>query len=92
MSFKLIHDLNDLKNDYYSFSPVFTHQLFSDEEIYGYKKLSIIFYFTCGSLFTYWNYDFEEKLPDADNIELIINTKLLAGFTNDLNEFSLYLY
>jgi histone acetyltransferase 1 len=87
LSFKMIHDLSDLKNDYNSFPAVFTHQLFSDEEIYGYRRLSIDFFFTAGSLFTYYNYEFEEKLPDADNVEQLINSKLLAPFTNDLEEF-----
>jgi histone acetyltransferase 1 len=87
LDLRMIHEEVELRHEFGTFRPVFTHQLFTDEEIIGYKKPSLTLYFTSGALYTYMKVDYEEKLPGAVDIEQIVAKKLLAGFTNDLQQF-----
>jgi hypothetical protein len=88
ITLKLIRLSSELMHEFGSFHPSFTHQLFVDEEIVGYKKLSVQIYFTAGSLYTLLMLDFDDKIGQgSDDVYQQIAGKLAPGFTTDVREF-----
>lgn len=71
-----------------TYHPPFTHQLFNDEKIYGYKGLRINIYSASMSMFTLFNVQYDEKLEDADDIVGPVAERIAPGFTTDLSEFA----
>ena len=65
---KLYNSMHDRTSDlddnapWITFHPRFTHQVFPEEHIYGFKGLRIDIYFFADSLFTYFNTSYTEKL------------------------------
>jgi len=85
--FKLIRKLEDLHNDFTTFHPIFTHQLFDDERITGYKGLCIEIYKAADTLFTYLHIEFEAKRDYAADVRQIITSRMLHPYTESLDKF-----
>lgn len=62
VEFKLIRDSKDV-NETESFHPDMAHQIFGQEEsIFGYKDLSIKFYYSAGPLDLYFKTEYTKKV------------------------------
>ncbi|XP_054712533.1 histone acetyltransferase type B catalytic subunit-like [Uloborus diversus] len=96
VSFKFVHDKQDLEDDYESFKPQFTHQFFGDSEnIFGYIGLHVDLYYTACRLFPYFGMKYREKVKssitggiEADDVYKIICDKQEFDMCTDLEEFS----
>jgi hypothetical protein len=77
-----------------NFHPTYTHQLWDDEEIVGYKKVKALVAFTSGALYTYLNAEYESKCTEADvaDIQTLIGSKLRGGFTTDYDDFKSHIH
>jgi len=70
INLKLVNFRNDLENSSKIFRPEFTHQIFPNEKIIGYKGLQINLYYSAGSLTSYLNIIFKEKASfEGDDIQ-----------------------
>lgn len=91
LSFKLVHSTMDTQTDLNTFHPSFTHQLFADEEIRGYKRCEVQMMFSASTLYSYLHMRFDECLPHAerDDVAEIICTKLPSdSVTTHLHKFT----
>ena len=91
LTMKLIHSEHDIAHEFGSFHPTYTHQLFHhDEEIVGYKKLSIHMLFTADTLHCHIGVDYEERIPyGADDVLSLLSSRLAPdSFTTSLDDFS----
>ncbi len=73
-----------------NFHPRYTHQLWDDEEIVGYKRVRALVAFTSGALYTYLHVEYESKCaPETQiaDIQTLIGSKLRGGFTTDYEDF-----
>jgi len=77
-----------------NFHPTYTHQLWDDEEIVGYKRVKALVAFTSGALYTYLSVDYEAKCPDTTvpDIQALIGSKLRGGFTTDWDDFKSHVH
>ena len=92
MSLKLIRSGAEMFHEFGSFHPAFTHQLFPDEEVVGYRKLSVQLYLTAGSLFTLLLIDYDESVGrGSDDVYGQIASKLAPGFTTDVATFTAHI-
>ena len=89
LTLKLIRLESELLHEFGSFHPSFTHQLFPDEDIVGYKKLQVHLDFTASSLFAHISVTFEDKLKQgSDDVFHQIASKLpLDAYTTDVDVF-----
>ncbi|XP_069680649.1 histone acetyltransferase type B catalytic subunit [Periplaneta americana] len=95
IEFKLVRQLEDLKDDRCTFKPAMSHQVFGDSEsIFGYHDLKIQLYYSAGRLTTYFGISYSEKVtPDkfdgiqADEIFDKVSEKLQPGFHTNLDDF-----
>jgi histone acetyltransferase 1 len=85
--FKLVRKPEDLENEATTFHPVFTHQLFDKERIRGYKGLRVDIYRVADSLITYFKVSYDERAPDAEDVERPFRLRMLHPYTSNLNEF-----
>ena len=91
LSFKLIHALSDTQTEFNTFHPSFTHQLFADEEICGYKRCEVQMLFAASTLYAYLHMRFDECLPleQRDDVHEIITSKLPKhSYTTQLHTFT----
>lgn len=86
MHIRVIEEQGDLMTAP-SFRPLFTHQVFDNEKIYGYKGLRISLFSAASSMFTLFNVQWDEKLEDADDVHRAVSERLAPGFTTDFSEF-----
>ncbi|XP_048379257.1 histone acetyltransferase type B catalytic subunit isoform X2 [Stegostoma tigrinum] len=91
---KLVRFVEDLEDETMSFSPLYSHQVFGDEEsVFGYKDLEIQLYYSTCSLTTFFNIKYSSKVVEKyDNVEVDnVESKLLefipAGYCINLDEF-----
>jgi len=75
---------DDLKN---SFQPRFTHQLFPNDHVQGYKSPKIMIYFTTGSLAAYIKVTYESKNKKAEDLRATLGSRMQDGWTADETEF-----
>ena len=89
LTMKLIHSEHDIAHDFGSFHPTYTHQLFHDEEIVGYKKLNLHMLFTADTLHCHIGIDYEERIPyGADDVLSLLTSRLAPNsFTTSLEHF-----
>ena len=89
ITMKLIRSESELMHEFGSFHPSFTHQLFPDEDIVGYKKLAVHCDFTASTLFAHISVQFEEKVKQgSDDVFHQIAGKLPAdAYTTDIDVF-----
>ena len=89
LTMKLIHSEHDIAHEFGSFHPTYTHQLFHDEEVVGYKKLNIHMLFTADTLYTHIAVDYEERIPyGADDVLQLLSQRLAPhSYTTSLDEF-----
>ncbi|CAG8440834.1 7101_t:CDS:10 [Funneliformis mosseae] len=76
----------DQKFDSVQVSPTFTYSIFGHkEQIYGYKNLEIVLKFASGSLATYFDVQFTEKIPDVSSKSIADNVidKMKEFIPND---------
>jgi histone acetyltransferase 1 len=74
------------------FMPTFTHQLFTEEKISGYKGLQIDLWFLANSCYMYFAFSFVEHNSDADAVVDDIKKKIVARasigqWTGDVSTF-----
>jgi histone acetyltransferase 1 len=71
------------------FQAVYTHQLFDDEKIRGYRGLRVEVYFAAGDLFTYFHVSYDQKHDTKfDDIEALLSSKMAPGsITKNLKTF-----
>ncbi|ETO25130.1 hypothetical protein RFI_12017 [Reticulomyxa filosa] len=69
------------------FRPVYTHQMFEEEEINGYENLRIILYISQPHLYTYVNIRYDRKEEGCDDVLAILKEWMKGGFTTDKDEF-----
>ena len=86
---KLIHSEHDIAHEFGSFHPTYTHQLFHDEEIVGYKKLNLHMLFSADTLLCHIDIDYEERIPyGADDVLSLLSSRLAPNsFTTSLDDF-----
>ena len=84
---KFIYKASQLNDNDGFFKPVYTHQIFEKEKINGYKNLSIKIYFSQPHLYTFLDITYDDKLPDAEDLEETFKKWLKAGFVTSKNEF-----
>lgn len=71
-----------------SFKPDFTHQVFGDdEEIVGYKGLSVDFYFSQSDFQACIDIKFEDKLHGATDILSVLQEHFPGGVTADKQQY-----
>lgn len=71
-----------------TFKPEFTHQLFGDdEEILGYKGLSVNIYFSQIDFTAYVDVKFSHKIHGATDIHKILRDNFPAGILQDPQQF-----
>ncbi|XP_074652365.1 histone acetyltransferase type B catalytic subunit-like [Tubulanus polymorphus] len=93
--FKLVREQADLENDDISFSPVMSHQVFGENEsIFGYRDLQIEMFCTAGSLKTFLNIKYLDKISPkkfdgvhADDVMPLLTEKLPPGYHTNIDEF-----
>jgi histone acetyltransferase 1 len=60
-----------LKSSEYTFRPVYTHQIFrEDESIFGYGRIDIQMFFAARDLYLYWTASLEDKIEEASGLEV----------------------
>lgn len=87
-------DVEDHEKD--SFHPEFTHQIFGESEnIFGYKDLKILIYYSSGRLKRFVSVSFKEKIPAAmskgvepDDLMAMIRDHIPGPFTTNLDQFT----
>ena len=69
---KVVNSVSEIiidENDPKVFKPIYLHQVFNENEsIYGYLGLKIYIYYLIGSMQAYIDFEYNEKLEDADDI------------------------
>ncbi|KAL0486734.1 histone acetyltransferase [Acrasis kona] len=98
---KLVRDREDIYNDETTFHPLYTHQIFGeDETIVGYKGLRIDVYYVASTLFPYISMKYDSQMlgrDDKDPIHILTKQKITwttheaipigHSFTNIMQEF-----
>jgi len=90
---KLVRTEDDVMRDECAFHPWMSHQIFGDSEtIFGYKGLQVKLYYHAGSLMTYLNMTFHEKVPPSiginpDPVLKNVAEKIPEGYYSNLEEF-----
>jgi len=90
---KLVRTEEDVMNDALDFHPAMSHQIFGDSEtIFGYKDLKVKLLYHAGSLLTYLNMSYHEKVSPAlginpDPVLANVAEKLQEGHLSNLDEF-----
>lgn len=90
---KLVRTDEDVMREDSSFHPWMSHQIFGDSEtIFGYKGLHVKLYYHSGSLLTYLNMNFHEKVPPSlginpDSVLKNIAEQIPEGYHSNLEEF-----
>ncbi|CAG8638967.1 7470_t:CDS:2 [Acaulospora morrowiae] len=74
------------------FSPDLTYQMFTNQQIFGYKDLKIKLYFSSSSMATYFNISYSEKIPDgsinlADDVKKILTELLPDDYLTNYDAF-----
>jgi len=69
INFRFVGTESDLHSTKSTFKPTYTHQIFNNEQIYGYKGLSVDLYFTAGSLYPYFAYRYKDVKPPLSTEE-----------------------
>lgn len=90
-------DVEDHEKD--SFHPDFTHQIFGESEnIFGYKDLKVLVYYTSASMKRFVSVSFREKIPAAiskgvepDDILATIREHIPGPFCTNIDQFTGYL-
>lgn len=93
LKLSLIDQIEDLDDPEW-FSPVYTHQLFSQEFITGYTNLSIKMYFAQPTLKCLVEIEYDKIWPEekhVTDIEGVLEKWLRGGFTKSREEFKKYL-
>lgn len=92
---KLVRKVSDLDGDVGFFNPEFTHQIFENENIFGYTDLKIKIYYTSSKLERYIGVEYDEKVDiekskgvQADDILALIREHIPGEFTSSVDEFS----
>jgi histone acetyltransferase 1 len=95
--FKLIRHESEVEDhEKESFHPEFTHQVFGESEnIFGYKDLKIVLFYSSGHLRQYVSISFKEKIPasvskgvEPDDIIGQIREHVSDKFTSNINQFT----
>jgi len=90
---KLVRTEEDVMNDDLDFHPAMSHQIFGDSEtIFGYKDLKVKLLYHAGSLLTYLNMTYHEKVSPSlgitpDPVLKNVAEKLQEGHMSNLDEF-----
>lgn len=90
---KLVRTEEDVMNESLAFHPAMSHQIFGDSEtIFGYKDLKVKLLYHAGSLLTYLNMTYHEKVSPAlgitpDPVLKNVAEKLQEGHLSNLDEF-----
>lgn len=90
---KLVRTEEDVMKEGEEFHPLMSHQVFGDSEtIFGYKDLKIKLFYHSGSLLTYLNMSFHEKVSPSlgispDPVLKNVAEKLQEGYISNLDEF-----
>ena len=88
INLKIIHKEEDIYDNSIIFYPIYTHQLFDNEKIIGYKSLKIELYFNASDLFTYFHISYEARHESIyDDVQEKIASKLAPGWTKSLSTF-----
>lgn len=88
INLKIVRTEDDLTNDETTFHPVYTHQLFDNEKIVGYRGLKIELYFNASDLFTYFHISYEARHDSVyDDVQEKISSKLAPGWTKSMSVF-----
>ena len=77
------------------FHPHYTHQLWDDEEIVGYKRVKCVVAFTSGALYTYLHTEYESRVTNAPGIADLtdlIGAKLKGGYTTSWADFQSHIH
>eukprot|EP00127_Corallochytrium_limacisporum_P003586 Clim_evm69s150 gene=Clim_evmTU69s150 len=76
------------------FAPEYMHQVFNEEQVFGYKDLKLCFTYTAGSLDLYVSVDYAEKIDqkpfEAEDILKLLRSSLLpeeTSFVTSSGEF-----
>jgi len=62
IQFKLIRSEADIDDESKQFPPEFTHQVYANEQIFGYKNLSIHLYYLACSMDLYFEATYDEQI------------------------------
>uniref|UniRef100_A0A4W3IWL7 Histone acetyltransferase type B catalytic subunit n=1 Tax=Callorhinchus milii TaxID=7868 RepID=A0A4W3IWL7_CALMI len=91
---KLVRFPEDLEDESTTFNPLYSHQVFGDEEsVFGYRDLEIQLYYSTCSLATFFNVRYTSKVTEkygnveVDEIENKLLEYLPAGYCTSLDEF-----
>jgi len=90
INLKLVSSLSEINDQSLIFHPLYTHQLFENEEIKGIQDVSLDLFFTGASMVPYMALKYEKVFEDATPIREIL-TKLMPQQktpTENLFEFS----
>jgi len=93
IKFKMCSCEGDLRDDENTFSPVYAHQVFGDNEvIFGYKGLKVNVYYTAGALKQYFKINYTEKVQvggsvEADNILALLKGVTPGGYIDNEADF-----
>lgn len=76
------------------FHPHYTHQLWDDEEIVGYKKVKCVVAFTSGALYTYLHVEWDDRVRNAGipDIMELVGAKLKGGYTTSWSDFQSHIH
>jgi len=90
---KLVRTEEDIEDPALDFHPSMSHQIFGDSEtIFGYKDLMVKLIYHSGSLMTYLNMSYHEKVSPSlgiapDPVLKSVAEKLQEGYESNLEEF-----
>ncbi|XP_038642359.1 histone acetyltransferase type B catalytic subunit isoform X3 [Scyliorhinus canicula] len=89
---KLVRFAEDLEDETTSFSPLYSHQVFGDEEsVFGYKDLEIQLYYSTCSLTTFFNIKYSSKVIEKyDNVETDISCPGFKEYHERLQTFLIW--
>eukprot|EP00854_Cymbomonas_tetramitiformis_P004065 gene4065-5039_t len=95
ITFRIVRTPEDVQESTPGFKPEFTHQVFADETIYGYRGLKIDVYLHAVTFHAYINITFTDKARASlmgsgkkpDDLEALLKEAFPAGFQLNKQEF-----